>query len=628
MMATVTPKLSPAKSLRARFSLLMGVSGVVFGFVVTVLLGWQLEIFTLKAQHKLLRTAANELNNRLDKDLRARSREITLAAGLLEKARLNDHAAIRSLLEKLKEEQSSYAWIGLTDATGKVLAATNQQLEGIDVSARPWFAGAKKGALYLEDPHEAVLLSGLLASSPDQEPKRFVDVAIALNDDKGRFDGVLAAHLHWNWVQKSIDQFVRELDSPLPTHFWLANREGRFILVPPGQAEGLASELLRSDVQTGDHLSAASSDSHVGLPAGLGWSIVARQSMDDIMEPIRQVRTRLLLLALVLGTGFLWLTWLVSKRVVQPISEFVELVNNFQPESDKPFRTAANAREDELGVLAKTMDALIEKLRIYAGRNQLFIEHAPVPLAIFDPQMRYLVASRRWLSDYGLQGRNIVGMSHYEIFPDLPSHWRMLHQRGLQGEVLNSPGECFTHDDGVQQWLRWEIRPWHLPDDTIGGIAIFSEDITSRLQAELALQDSERKFRATFEQAAVGIAHVDLSGRWLMVNNRLCSILGYDRNELLEKSFQDITHPDDLLHDMGWVESLLRGEQDHYQMDKRYRHKGGSFFWATLTVALVRKSDGTPDYFVSVVEDVTERKRADLGRAESESRLRLAVEVA
>lgn len=184
--------------------MLMGISGVILGILVTAVLAWQLEAFTYEAQQKALKVAANELSGRLEKDLRARSREIVLLAEVLSKARITETSDIRGLLEKLREEQSSYAWIGLTDVAGTVVAATSHQLEGVDTSPRPWFDGARKGGLYLGDPHEAKLLANYMPPAPDQEPVRFVDVAIPMNDVYGKFQGVLAAHMHWTWVQKAL----------------------------------------------------------------------------------------------------------------------------------------------------------------------------------------------------------------------------------------------------------------------------------------------------------------------------------------------------------------------------------------------------------------------------------------
>jgi len=142
------------------------------------------------------------------------------------------------------------------------------------------------------------------------------------------------------------------------------------------------------------------------------------------------------------------------------------------------------------------------------------------------------------------------------------------------------------------------------------------------------LRAHEAQFRATFEQAAVGIAHVDTVGRWIRVNDRLCDIVGHTREELLGKTFRDITHPDDLQTDLAHMHALLAGAVTHYRIDKRYLRKGGDIVWITLTVALVRHQDGAPHYFVSVVEDISERKHGEEALRHSERRLRLATEAA
>lgn len=133
-------------------------------------------------------------------------------------------------------------------------------------------------------------------------------------------------------------------------------------------------------------------------------------------------------------------------------------------------------------------------------------------------------------------------------------------------------------------------------------------------EAEEALRVSEERFRATFEQAAVGMAHVGMNGKWLRVNRRLQEILGYGQEELLDLTFQNLTHPDDLEADLERVEALISGEIKTYSIEKRYVRKGGSVIWAELTVSLVPgggAAPGEPGYFVSVIEDITERKRAD-----------------
>jgi PAS domain S-box-containing protein len=136
------------------------------------------------------------------------------------------------------------------------------------------------------------------------------------------------------------------------------------------------------------------------------------------------------------------------------------------------------------------------------------------------------------------------------------------------------------------------------------------------------LREREARFRGTFENAAVGVAHVGMDGSWLRVNERLCEIVRYSRDELLTKTFQDITHPDDLENDLHQFHRLKRGEINSYGIDKRYIRKGGDVAWIRLTVALQRDDAGTPLYCISIVEDISAPKRIEQSLHQSESRMR------
>jgi PAS domain S-box-containing protein len=133
-------------------------------------------------------------------------------------------------------------------------------------------------------------------------------------------------------------------------------------------------------------------------------------------------------------------------------------------------------------------------------------------------------------------------------------------------------------------------------------------DVTEYRRAQASLDASEERFRATFEQAAVGIAHVALDGSFIRVNRRLCEITGYDHDELSRRTFQDITHPDDLNADLERLHALVAGKLDRYSMEKRYFRKDGAIVWINLTVAMVEEAGGQPAYFISVIEDVSVRK--------------------
>lgn len=162
-----------------------------------------------------------------------------------------------------------------------------------------------------------------------------------------------------------------------------------------------------------------------------------------------------------------------------------------------------------------------------------------------------------------------------------------------------------------------EIRCWDLvfePARDSGGAIIgimgAGTDVTERKRTEEALRESESRFRSTFENAAVGIAHVDLDGRWMRVNQVVCDVLGYRREELVGHTFQEFTHPHDLAVDLHNKQRLMSGEIGTFSMEKRYRRSDGSWVWACITVSLVRDDSGRPMHFIAAIEDITERKRA------------------
>jgi len=258
----------------------------------------------------------------------------------------------------------------------------------------------------------------------------------------------------------------------------------------------------------------------------------------------------------------------------------------------------------------------------------VFVEHAPAAIAMFDREMRYIAVSRRFVVDYGLPpDTRLIGRSHYEVFPDIPQRWRDIHARVLTGEESSQEEDLFTHQ-GRTDWVRWSMVPWRRADGNIGGALLFAELRTEQVEARRALTDSEARFRATFENAAVGVALVGSDGSILRGNNCLARMLGYSVEELKTLTFQDLTHPDDLATNLSVFNKTLVGEAESYCIEKRYVRKDGGTVWASLSVGSVRKTDGGVDYFVSVVEDITDRKRAEARLAERNAQLDLAGNIA
>jgi PAS domain S-box-containing protein len=173
------------------------------------------------------------------------------------------------------------------------------------------------------------------------------------------------------------------------------------------------------------------------------------------------------------------------------------------------------------------------------------------------------------------------------------------------------------HRSGAWLWLRSDAVA--VGRDAAGSatrVIGTQTDITDLKSAEAALRDSEARFRSALEDAPVGMALLDLDGCWLKVNAALCGYLGYSEAELLARDFQSVTHPDDLQADLDLVRKLVAGELKSYQLEKRYLHKDGHAVWGLLSVSLARNSADGSAYFISQIQDITDRKEMERLKSE------------
>ncbi|MCW2968067.1 MAG: hypothetical protein JWM71_1839 [Solirubrobacteraceae bacterium] len=166
-------------------------------------------------------------------------------------------------------------------------------------------------------------------------------------------------------------------------------------------------------------------------------------------------------------------------------------------------------------------------------------------------------------------------------------------------------------DNGELRWLRVNAMPVRRADGTLEGVVATFADETDALRDREALERATLMFSTAFADAPIGMALVDLDGSFMQVNRSVCALTGYSEEELLARTFQEITHPDDLDADLGQIQKLLAGEIDSYSMQKRYFTAGGRLIWVNLYVSLVRAPDGTPEHFISQIEDISERKRME-----------------
>ncbi|MDJ1169281.1 PAS domain S-box protein [Roseofilum sp. BLCC_M154] len=359
-----------------------------------------------------------------------------------------------------------------------------------------------------------------------------------------------------------------------------------------------------------------------------------------------------------------------------------------------------------------------QKIKVQKNLLELLILHTPGAIAIFDRQMHYLQVSQQWLEMYNLQETDIIGKSHYEVFPDIPQHWKDIHQYCLTGQIQECEEDPFYRADGSLDWVSWKIHPWYTYSGAVGGIILFTQvltpykktteqlrevearwetlinstsdgmmivdqegkvlfanpsaesilhkplselidyplglpmvvgqtaeieithggevlgvseisvapvqwdgvealvvslrDISERRQAQLNLWERDERLQAIFDQAAVGIAFGLPSGQLVQVNQRYCQLSGYTEAELLTMTFRQLTHPEDLAIEEAYVQDLLSGNSQTYNLEKRYLRKDGQVQWVYLAVSIIRDWMGEPTQFIGIISDIQERKQMEV----------------
>src|SRR5882724_48624 len=238
-----------------------------------------------------------------------------------------------------------------------------------------------------------------------------------------------------------------------------------------------------------------------------------------------------------------------------------------------------------------------------------FVDQAPAAIAMLDREMRYVAASRRWHDDYGLTGIPIENRCHYDIFPDLPQRWKEIHRSCLAGSVARSDEDLFERADGSRQWLRWEVRPWYVSPDTIGGLFLFSEDISTQKQAELQQQASEARYRKVID-ASLECIWITTGGRIVFANSHAASLFDAQSPEdLTGRVCMDFMHPEDRPKLIDRLALVLEHGKATPLEDARFVRPDGRIVQLEIQ-AVPFEYDGKSSV-LSVARDVSERKRLE-----------------
>ena len=212
-----------------------------------------------------------------------------------------------------------------------------------------------------------------------------------------------------------------------------------------------------------------------------------------------------------------------------------------------------------------------EKIKASKEKNRLFIEYAPAAMAMFDKEMRYLSVSKQWMKEYDLTG-DIIGKKHYELFPNILQRWKDVHSRCMKGAVEKSDDDYYEKDDGTPVWLKWDVHPWYSTTNEIGGIVIFTENITERKEAEKVIKESEERFRTMANEAPLFVWETNEELQTTYLNKAGLDYFSLDSSiKMAELSWKKYIHPDDIEKVLRIMKEAAR-QRESYTLEMRLRN--------------------------------------------------------
>ncbi|SHH00382.1 diguanylate cyclase domain-containing protein [Massilia sp. CF038] len=509
--------------------------------VLMLLVGWVSAADMKAAIARELSELAFQASDKLDRGLFERYREVQLLA---ERSLMADPAisldAKRGQLQLMQRTYPTYAWIGVTDLQGRVMAASGGLLEGVDVSKRPWFQGAYRG-IYLQDVHESVLLANLLPKNGN-ELQRFVDVAFPYRDAQGQFAGVVGAHLSWQWAKEVEASVLRPLASRNRVDTIIVSAKG-VVLMGPAELIGkrINTESMQAAVKskTGFSIEAwpdkrqyvvgySRSQGHLSYP-GLGWTVLVRQPVDEAYLPVHTLQRTIMLTGLSAALLFGLIGFLAARAITAPMHTIASAARALETGEVRSMKLQIN-QYHEIGKLAGALNALMRKLahkdsamrkmhraleervrlrdeelakavaalelnqaeRVKAERafraSQLRLatvtDNMPTAILYIDRQQRFRFANRTFLEWRNMTHQALIGKTVAEV----------LGQQGLDyAEIAGNVQTALSGQKVVFEVAREvagatrHFEQTYIPDlseERVAGFYVMVQDITDRKKAQ------------------------------------------------------------------------------------------------------------------------------------------------
>lgn len=532
------PAATPAQSEEDRFvpergsraSMGRWLTAVVLTAVAVAILASAVLIETFARAHaerravQSLRQVGIDFRDALDRGMAQQFKEVRVLAQL-DTFRGGSPADMRRALDQIQIGFDHFAWLGVADPQGKVLAAAGGLLDGVNVSQRPWFQGAQRGP-FVGDVHSAVLLERLLPRQSD--PWRFVDFAIPLMDNNGQPRGVFGAHLSWSWARQIKAELI---DATMASHqadALILSLDGAVIL-GPANMEGkklpmldASSAALRRQTYDGtDYFAVAVPTQGYGPYPGLGWTVMVRQPVSIALEDYYRLRRQIFYTALILMALAVPLCWWQARRLARPLNQLSRAIARRQHLTDEALPQVGGYREaavlshaltelarrqaQQEASLAQLNASLEERVRSRTlaledamqrqeaseRRLRTITDNLPVLISYIDDQqrLRFLNATfRTWL---GTEPDAVIGKTLLETIGPVLYEQR---QPALKGALagVRQRFETRSESNGVMRDLLTEYVPDLRADGTVAGVYTLSTDVTAFKQVERELDQLSR----------------------------------------------------------------------------------------------------------------------------------------
>jgi PAS domain S-box-containing protein len=613
-------------SLKFQLIVVIGMTALVSALLFSTLASRLSREQIDRDQSSLLQHVAKRMATQLAQDMNGRAQELIFITQLdqLRQTTVTVEAK-QGILDRLQTAYPDYAWLGLMDTEGTIVASTQSVLKGASAAERPWFQEGLEG-LHFGDAHEAVLLAKVLPPPRlDVGAMRVVNISTPVFDLEGVRMGVLSAQLSLDWAFEARRRMLAELERD-QLELVLLNRAGEVLLGTPDMParsvdlSGLAALQQVDDpgrlatIETWPdgqrYLTAAVADQGFHRFPGFGWTVVVRTSEERALAAAQRVQDMIAWGGLFIALLFATLLWWIVGRQLRPLERLSEAAQQLDPASGHAPALQEPQGNNEVAHFTRSLIRLVNALGESQERFRSLFQHAPVPLVHSGASGRLLAQNQRFEMVFGYRREDMSTLDDWwrNAFPSPDSRQRAkarweesVQQAGDHAGMIPSHEFEVACKNGHQRTV--EVSGFMLPD---AGTLIAFHDITELRQAEA----HARMWAESFEQAELGLMITHARTNTIAaVNPAFARERGYEREEMVGMNARLLAPPDRQPEVARIIQSL--DTLNHGLFETEHLTRNGQRFPVLMDITVLRNDQGEATSRVTYALNLTERKRAE-----------------